>query len=191
MTITPGGVLVLSTPTTFSIAFDCSGSANFPNILLIMTRTSYESLTGPIIVNWTGGSTSFVKANFQAVNSEYVPPPTTTSFDNGRYTLTEVRENLGVNDTINDVIYYVFGFFLSGAVGRTAQMFEVVLPSENPRMLVLALARTYGSTSFDIRAFLPLDTIPEFGPILPVLVLTCTLIVIEVYVVSRFRARVS
>ena len=171
MTITPSDVLVLSGPATFSIVFNYSSSANFPNILLVMTKPSCEGLTGPIFVNWTGGSTSFVKANFQIADDRYIPSPMITSYDSGRYGLSELREHLGVNDTANEVLYYVFGPFLSGAVGRTAQTFNVTLPSENPRMLVLAIARTVCSTSFDIRALLISPIIPEFNPVLLGLVL--------------------
>jgi hypothetical protein len=192
LTITPSGVLALSTPVTFSISFDSSGSANFPNILLVMTKTSYESLTGPIIVNWTGGSASFVKANFQAVDSGYIPSVAVTSYDSGRYGLLELREQLEVNDTANDALYYVFGSFLSGAVGQTVQTFNVTLPSENPRMLVLAIARTYCSTSFDIRTFLTCETIPEFDAVFPALVLGALgFCLISTHFVSRTRRRAN
>jgi hypothetical protein len=112
-----------------------------------------------------------VKANFQIADDGYIPSPMITSYGSGRYGLSELREHLGVNDTANDVLYYVFGPFLSGAVGRTAQAFNVTLPSENPRMLVLAIARTVCSTSFDIRALLISPIIPEFNPVLLELVL--------------------
>lgn len=164
LTIIPGDVLIVSTPATFSISFDCSNSANFPNILLVMTKASYENLTGEIMVNWTGGSASFAKANFQTVDNGYVPPPTVTSYDSGRYGLSELREHLGANDTANDALYYVFGPFLSGSIGQTPQSFNVTLPSENPHMLVLAIARTVCSTSFDIRVQFTM-IIPEFDPV--------------------------
>ncbi len=171
LTITPSGVLALSTPVTFSIAFDCPNSANFPNILLVMTKTSYEGMIGPILVNWTGGSTSFAKTDFQAADNGYIPPQTVTSYDSGRYGLSELREHLGADDTANDSLYYVFRPFLSGSIGRTAQTFNLTLPSENPRMLVLTIARTVCSTSFDIRASLASEIIPEFDFVFPVIVL--------------------
>lgn len=190
LTITPNGVLVLSSPVTFSIVFDYPNSANFPNILLVMTKTSYQGLTGPILVNWTGGSTSFAKANFQAADSGFIPPQTVTSRDSGRYGLSELRECLGENDTANDVLYYVFGPFLSGSVGRTAQTFNVSLPSENPRMFVLAIARTVCSTSFDIRAFLTSEIISEFDAFFPGLVLGALgFYLISAHFVSRSQRR--
>jgi hypothetical protein len=190
LTITPNGVLVLSSPVTFSIVFDYLNSANFPNILLVMTKTSYQGMTGPILVNWTGGSTSFAKADFQAADSGFIPPQTVTSYDSGRYGLSELREHLEENDTANDVLYYVFGPFLSGSVGRTAQTFYVTLPSENPRMFVLAIARTVCSTSFDIRAFLTSEIIPEFDVVFLGLILgSLGLFLTRAGSKSRFKRR--
>jgi len=154
-----------------------------------MTTPSYEGLTGPVTVNWTGGSTSFAKANFQTVDSAYVPPATVTSYDSGRYGLSELREHSGVNDTTNAPLYYVFGPFLSGAIGQTPQEFNVTLPSENPQMLVLAIARTVCSTSFDIRALLT-EIIPEFDAVFPGLVLFAFgFCLVSAHFISRSRKR--
>ena len=186
MVINPSILLAVSTTMNYSITFDCPDAASFPNILLVMTRASLVSLTGPIIVNWSGGSAVFARQNFQEVDDGFVPPSSVTSFDSGRYTLDEIRMNLGMNGTAGGV-YCVFGSFLSEVVGRTAQSFSVLVPSENPQVLVLALARTFGSTSFNIRSSLPLDIIPELVSVLPELALLCFMTLISSCLASRFR----
>jgi hypothetical protein len=69
--------IMLSSPATFTIASINSTVAVFPNIVLVMTQASYDGLTAPVVVNWTGTSgqynqSIFPKGDFQAVSTGYV-----------------------------------------------------------------------------------------------------------------------
>lgn len=161
--ITPHGSyfplpVMLSSPATFSIVATESLEGFFPNIVLVMTKASYEGLTGPIVVSWTGKSgevnqSVFAEQSFQAADSGYIPPQQVTSFDSGRYKVSDLKERLGVNATEDDVLYYSFGPFLGGrTVNQNSQTFTVTLPSTKPRMLVLAVAQTTCARFFNMRA---------------------------------------
>ena len=153
LTIIPHGSyyplpIMLSSPATFTIESTNTTIGLFPYIVLVMTKTSYDGLTAPVRVNWTGTSgqyneTIFPKNSFSATSSGYIPDTTVTPFDTGRYPVSNLKEHLGVNGTTNDMLYYVFGPFLGGnAIGRIPRQFTVTLPSTKPRMLVLAIARS-------------------------------------------------
>jgi hypothetical protein len=146
--------IMLSSPATFTIESANSTTGIFPNIVLVMTKASYEGLTGPIIVTWVGTSgqsnqSVFPKASFQAATNGYIPDKTVTPYDSGRYNVSDLKMNLGVNGTSQDTLYYTFGPFLGGsAIGRIPREFTVTLPSTDPRMLVLAIARSGVCTAF-------------------------------------------
>jgi hypothetical protein len=148
----------------FSIAFNSSDAANFPNILLVMTHSSYADLTGDVLVSWQGGLTSFSKTAFEAATDGYIPAQIITSFDTGRYNASDLYAVLEENQTAEQPLHYCFGPFLFQAISQESQTFKVILPSTHPRMLVLVIARTYDSTFFDIRTFLhlPENAFPEY-----------------------------
>jgi len=108
-----------------------------------MTNASYQGLTGPVLVNWTGGSTSFPASSFTAVsdNNAFVPPSGTT--EGARYTVASLKEHIGVNGTVDDTLWYAYGPFLSGPITTSPQTFNVTLPSTTPRMLVYALGKSW------------------------------------------------
>jgi hypothetical protein len=140
--------IMLSSPATFTIESGNTTIGLFPYIVLVMTKASYDGLTAPVRVNWTGTSgqyneTIFPKTSFSATTTGYIPDTTVTPFDTGRYAVSNLKEHLGVNGTQNDVLYYTFGPFFGGtAIGRIPRQFTVTLPSTKPRMLVLAIARS-------------------------------------------------
>jgi hypothetical protein len=133
--------IMLSSPATFNITVT-NGISCYPIILLVMTNASYQGLTGPVLVNWTGGSISFSKASFTSVhaNNAYVPPNGTTN--GARYRVSGLKEHLGVKGTADDTLWYAYRRFLQGPITTTPQTFTVTLPSTNPRMLVYALGKS-------------------------------------------------
>jgi hypothetical protein len=146
--------IMLTSPATFTIESVNTTTGVFPNIVLVMTRASFDGLTGPVTVDWTGTSgqsnrSIFPKTSFQAVTTGYVPDQMVTPFDTGRYSVSDLKQHLGVNGTQYDTLFYNFGPFLGGsAIGRIPREFTVTLPSTHPRMLVLAVARSGVCTPF-------------------------------------------
>jgi hypothetical protein len=146
--------IMLTSPATFTIESANITTGIFPNIVLVMTKASFDGLIGPVIVDWIGTSgqsnqSIFPKMSFQAVTTGYVPDQTVTPFDSGRYSVSDLKQHLGVNGTQEDTLFYNFGPFLGGsAIGRIPREFIVTLPSTHPRMLVLAIARSGVCTPF-------------------------------------------
>ena len=179
--ITPHGSyypepVMLTSPATFNITAIDHVTAYDPNILLVMTNASYQGLMGDVMVEWEGGSRNFIKAQFTSVhlNSAHVPPTGTT---NGAwYTVASLKEHIGVNGTADDTLWYVYGPFLSRPIDQTPQNFTITLNSENPRMLVYAIAKTFSCNFFDIACCNDFNTrvpptqpgfvVPDAAPIL-------------------------
>jgi hypothetical protein len=148
---------MLSSPATFSIVATDSITANAPNIVLVMTNASYQGLTGNVVVGWTGKSgevneSIFPKSSFQAISTGYIPDPMVTPFDSGRYNVSDLKEHLGVNGTSDDTLYFTYGLFLGGhSITQTPVTFNVTASSTNLRMLVLAIAMTSCSPTYNLR----------------------------------------
>jgi hypothetical protein len=153
--------IMLTSPATFGTNTTNNQKAYCPNVVLVMTNASYQGLTGPVTVTWTGGSTSFPKSSFTSVilNSANVPPSGTTS--GGRYKVSTLKEHIGVNNTADQWLWYVYGPFLSKPINGTIQTFTVTLPSTHPRMLVLIIGKSQCSTGCSIQC------VPEFDMKVP------------------------
>jgi hypothetical protein len=153
--------IMLTTPATFGTNTTNNQKAYCPNVVLVMTNASYQGLTGPVTVTWTGGSTSFPKSSFTSVilNSANVPPSGTTR--GGRYKVSTLQEHIGVNNTADQWLWYVYGPFLSKPINGTIQTFTVTLPSTHPRMLVLIIGKSQCSTGCRIQC------VPEFDMKVP------------------------
>jgi hypothetical protein len=196
LSITPNGSyyplpIMLSSPATFNITSKNSTVALFPNIVLVMTKASYDGLTGQVTVNWTGTSgqynqSIFPKTSFWAASTGYIPDQTVTSFDSGRYEVSKLKQHLGVNNTQDDLLYYNFGPFLGGsAIGQTPRTFTVTLPSTHARMLVLAVARSGVCTPFfnmRVPPFKPGFVVPESAPMF---LATASFAAVALYVAKR------
>jgi hypothetical protein len=180
--ISPNGNLLpmmLTTRQTFTIESGNTSTGLFPYIVLVMTKASYDGLTGPVTVNWTGASgqyneSTFPKLTFTTATTGYIPDPTLTPYDSGRYEVQSLKTQLGVNGTKDDFVYYNLGPFLGGsAIGRLPKEFTVNLPATNPKMLVLAVARSGVCTPFfnmRVQPCTPGFIIPEVPPMLIVMV---------------------
>jgi len=133
--------IMLKSPATFNISVPVLAlKAYHPHILLVMTNASYQSLKGQVLVNWTGGSTSFPKTSFKLANKKYIPRTPETFFV--RYRVSALKEHIGVNGTEDDTLWYAYGPFLSTPITKTPQTFNVTLPSTHPRMLVYAIGKS-------------------------------------------------
>ncbi len=185
--------VMLSSPATFTIESANSTIGIFPNIVLVMTKASFDGLAGPVVVTWVGTSgqsnqSVFPKASFQAATNGYIPDKTVTPYDSGRYNVSELKMSLGVNGTIQDTLYYTFGPFLGGsAIGRIAREFTVNLPSTQARMLVLAVARSGVCTPFfnmRVGPCKPGFIVPEPAPIA---IATASIAALGLFAVKRRR----
>lgn len=132
--ISPANPTMISSPATFNISVT-EHVADDPHILLVMTKASYNGLTGSVQVTWTGGSTSFSAADFTAAKTGKVPPST----PDADYTVASLQDHLGVPHSEN--VYYALGPFLAGPITQTKQTFVVTLPSTAPKMLVYAIGK--------------------------------------------------
>lgn len=183
--------IMLSSPATFTIVSVNSTYGIFPHIVLVMTQASYDGLSGPVVVTWTGKSgesnqSIFPKQSFQPTTAGYIPDQAVTPFDTGRYKVETLKICLGVNGTKADTLWYNFGPFLAGnPITQTPRNFTVTLPSTQPRMLVLAVARSgVCSVFFNMRVApcAPGFIVPEIPP---ALLATASFAVIGIYALRR------
>lgn len=166
--IDPALPMMLESPADFEMWVQGAGNpTSDPNVLLVMTETCHQGLTGNIVVTWTGGSVSFSPADFTAANTGFAPPSDTT--EGGRYTVASLQDHIGVSHS--EMIYYAHKPFLNEPLTHTPQSFTVTLPSTNPRMLVYAIGKTEGSEIFDnkVPPTIPGLVVPELAPILLVI----------------------
>jgi len=133
--------IMLTSPATFNIS-DVSKTDYDPHILLVMTVASYNGLSGDVVVNWTGGSVTFHKADFTLGSfggGDKIPQGVTTD-----YTVASCADHLGVSG--NDV-YYAFGPFLADPIDSTKREFTITASSTALRMLVYAIGREGSMTA--------------------------------------------
>jgi hypothetical protein len=163
--ISPALPVMVESPATFEIWIEGGAQppANDPHILLVMSKSSYDGLTGDVVITWTGGSTSFSKADFTGVMTGFVP--SSGARPGGRYTVASLQDHLGRPHSEN--VYYALGSFLAGPITHTPQSFTVTFTSTHPRMLVYALGKSGSSTLFDnkVPPTIPGFVLPELGPV--------------------------
>lgn len=156
--------IMLSSPATFNVAVvgGADNPTTDPHIFLVMTNTSYNSLTGDVVVDWIGGSPTTVTMTpwtKETDNSVKVPPGT----DSGTgYTVALLRSHLNTTEPI----YWAFEPFLGGMdITETPIEFTVTLPATEPRMAVYALGKTGDSEQFNNRnpPTQPGFIVPELG----------------------------
>ena len=181
---------MLTSPATFTIESVNSTTGIFPNIVLVMTKASYDSLTGPVTVTWIGksGQTNqsiFPKASFQTATTGYIPDQTVTPYNTGRYQVSDLKEHLSVNNT-QDPLYYNFGpIFVGSAIGRIPLEFTVTLSSTHMKMLVLAIARSGVCTAFfnmRVGPCRPGFIVPEPAPIV---IATASITALGLFAIKR------
>ncbi len=156
--------VMLESPATFCVNVTTSNEITYdPHIFLVMTETSFNSLTGNVVVSWTGGSVTILAGDWtkETDNSVKVPPGT----DNGNaYTVASLRDHLQTTEPI----YWAFKPFLSQPITTDCQSFTVTLPADSPRMAVYVLGKLEGSDLFNNRSppTQPGFVVPELAPIL-------------------------
>jgi len=117
-----------------------------PHVLLVMTETCYNNLTGNVVVNWTENgtpnSTTITTWKMETFPSAIVPPYSSGEF----YTVITLQEQLMTREPI----YWAFEDFLGSMnITGTKIPFTITLPSTNPRMSVYVLGKTVCSLTFD------------------------------------------
>lgn len=144
--------IMQTSPATFYVNLTgASGNPTTdPHMFLVMTETSYNSLTGNVVVNWTNGgspdSVTVTTWHKETVNSVKVPPEA----DSGTgYTVAALRDHLNTTEPI----YWAFEPFLDGmSLTTTPIPFTVTLPATNPRMALYVLGKTGDSDLFNNRS---------------------------------------
>ena len=159
--------IMLSSPATFNVTVvgGADNPTTDPHIFLVMTETSYNSLTGNVVVNWTGGSPTMVTMTpwtMETDNSVKVPP----GADSGTgYTVAALRSHLNTTEPI----FWAFQPFLGGMnITEIPVEFTVTLPATEPRMAVYVLGKTGDSELFNNRnpPTQPGFVVPELGTVL-------------------------
>jgi hypothetical protein len=141
--------IMISSPATFNVSI-VGGSGNpttDAHVFLVMTETSFNSLTGDVTVAWNGGadSVTIIAWTMESDNSVKVPPDTTPGTG---YTVAALRDHLNTTEPI----YWAFAPFLDGMnITNMPTAFTVTLPATEPRMAVYILGKTVGSELFDNR----------------------------------------
>jgi hypothetical protein len=142
--------VMLTSPATFYVNLTAGQSTNpttDPHIFLVMTETSFNSLTGNVTVSWHDGteSVTITAWNMESVNAVKAPPGTTPGTG---YTVAALKDHLNTTESI----YWAFAPFLGGMnITHTAIPFTVTLPATEPCMAVYVLGKTIGSELFDNR----------------------------------------
>ena len=144
-----GQPVMLSSPATFYVNITNSqvygNPTSDPHILLVMTETCNNGLTGNVVVNWTEGgtpnSTTITNWKMETFPSAKVPS-TIGEF----YTVWDLQQHLMTEEPI----YWAFEDFLGGmSITGTQIPFTITLPSTSPRMAVYVLGKTVCSLIFD------------------------------------------
>jgi hypothetical protein len=129
--------IMLSSPATFNIS-DVSKTDYDPHILLVMSNDSYDGLSGNVLVEWTGGSTTFLKTEFIYAASGFIPGD---FGGDASYEVASCESHLGALG-----VWYAFGPFLASPIDSTNQTFTITASSTAMRMLVYAIGRQDGIT---------------------------------------------
>jgi len=130
--------MMISSPATFNISVVPGGDPTLdPHIFLVMTKDTYNGLSGSVTVNWTGGGILTISSwnGPETDNSKKIPVDNSVG-----YTVASLKDHL---NTLGP-IYWAFEPFLGGApLTQIKQKFTITLPSSatNPRMLVYALGK--------------------------------------------------
>lgn len=158
--------VMLSSPARFNITATEGASAVYqPHILLVMTKASYDGLSGDVAVTWTGGSIVFHKSDFtNAPKGSGNKIPLGVKAD---YTVASCADHLGVSGAPG--VYYAYGPFLSGPITTTEESFTVTASSTALRMLVYAIGNKVdnsGKYDTNVPYSQPGFVIPELGTII-------------------------
>jgi len=143
-------------PAEFEIWVQGRSEANDPYILLVITESCYQGISGDVVVSWNVDSESveIPKTDWaqETVNNVKVPPGTTSG---AGYTVASLKDHLETDGPI----YYAFVPLWVGSLDSTKIPIKVTLPSTDPKMLVYILGICGDGELYDMRV--P-PTIPGF-----------------------------
>jgi hypothetical protein len=146
-------------------------------VLLVMTKTSYDALTGTVNVAWTnenGGTAGNKDATtwYGPINDGSVKLPESSkiaplyfgSGTGGGYTTSSCRDHLGVSNT--EALYYAW-IPTTMILSNTLVTITITLPSGSPNMLVYLAGQTSSASTNEINTRIPptnggLFVVPEY-----------------------------
>jgi len=135
-----GEPVMLTSPATFyvNLTEGTKQETMDPHIFLIMTETSYNSLTGNVVVNWTKEGTPYSLTittwNKETTNVQ-VPP----GAESGTiFNVATLQSHL----VTSEPIYWAFEPFLDGMnITKTPTPFTITVPATDPRVAVYVLGK--------------------------------------------------
>lgn len=135
-----GEPIMLTSPATFyvNLTNGAKQETMYPHIFLVMTETSYNSLTGNVVVNWTNEGTpdsiTITAWNLETTNVK-VPPEA----DSGTiFNVATLQSHL----VTSEPIYWAFEPFLDGMnITQTPTPFTITVPATDPRVAVYVLGK--------------------------------------------------
>lgn len=156
--VLPSMVIRFQTPVYFSVqTVGDDPLAYNPMIFLVMTKDSYDALTG-VEVSWAGDSAIFTKLSFHEENDGSVQLPPEASSET-QYLVSSLREKLGTSGPI----YWTTGPFLGDVITPSPKEFIVTVHSSKPNMLVYVYGKSSGSvTNYDMRSVILESKAPSF-----------------------------
>jgi hypothetical protein len=135
-----GEPIMLTSPATFyvNLTEGAQQETMDPHIFLVMTETSYNSLTGNVVVNWTNEGTpdsiTITAWNLETTNVKIPPEADSGTFFN--------VANLQSHLVTSEPIYWAFEPFLDGMnITQTPTSFTITVPATDPRVAVYILGK--------------------------------------------------
>ncbi|MBS7619624.1 PEP-CTERM sorting domain-containing protein [Candidatus Bathyarchaeota archaeon] len=155
--------------TTFHFSVETIGDdpvAFDPIIFLVMTKESYDGLTG-VTIEWSGGGVTFPKTSFSEEDDGSVKLPSEAS-PTIQYFVASLKEKLGTTGPI----YWSYNSFLGDVITRKPKEFTVTLYSSKPNMLVYVFGKSSPSaTEYDMRSVIIESQVTAFHVPEPVTIL--------------------
>ena len=172
-------------PADFTVWVQGQDTSYNPIILLAMTESCYNGLSGDPEVEWTGGSVTLSTWYMETSNGVKVPP---MASNGAAYTVASLKDHLDTSEPI----YWAIAAILDGPIvpGETYEL-TVHLESSTPRMLVYVLGESVeGSGEYDtsVPPTIPGFVVPEV-PLGTVLTLATMLGTVGVYKLRNLRVR--
>jgi hypothetical protein len=169
-------------PAEFTVWVQGQDTAYNPIILLVMTESCYNGLSGDPEVEWTGGSITLSTWNMETTNGVKVPP---MASNGAAYTVASLKDHLDTSEPI----YWSYAAILGGPIvpGETYEL-TVHLESSELRMLVYVLGESNEGSVYDMSVppTIPGFVVPEV-PLGTVLTLATMLGIAGVYRLRNLR----
>jgi len=135
-----GEPVMLTSPATFYVNLTNGAQQETmdPHIFLAMPETSYDSLTGNVVVNWTKEGTPY-SLTITTWNKETTDAKVPPEADNGTFfNVATLQSHL----VTSEPIYWAFEPFLDSMnITKTPTPFTITVPATDPRVAVYVLGK--------------------------------------------------